>query len=51
MSLPPVDLKEVGKGKPLEEVAKEEVANKETEVMGGVATLLDLGAPLQICHA
>ena len=51
LSLPPVDLKEVGKGKPLEEVAKEEVANKETEVMGGVATLLDLGAPLQICHA
>ena len=46
-----MDLKEVGRGKPLEEVAREEVANKETEVMGGVATLLDLGAPLQICHA
>ena len=43
--------KEGGKGRPLEEVVKEEGASKEKEVTGGVASLLDLAAPLQICHA
>ena len=50
-SLPPVVVKEGGKERPLEEVGKEEGASKEKEVTGVVATLLDLAAPLQICHA
>ena len=50
-SLPLVVPKEEGKGRPLEEVSKEEDASKEKEVMEGVASLLDLVAPLQICHA
>ena len=43
--------KEGGKGRPLEEVVKEEGASKEKEVMEVVVSLLDLAAPLQICHA
>ena len=50
-SSPPVVLKEEGKERPLEEVLKEEDASKEKEEMEGVASLLDLAAPLQICHA
>ena len=44
-------LKEEGKERPLEEVLREEDASKEKEEMEGVASLLDLDAPLQICHA
>ena len=43
--------KEGGKGRPLEEVVKEEGASKEKEVMEVVASLVDLAALLQICHA
>ena len=49
-SLPLVP-KEGGKGRPLEEVVKEEDASTEKEVMEVVASLSDLAAPLQICHA
>ena len=44
-------LKEGGKGRPSEEVVKEEGASTEKEVMLAVASLLDPDAPLQICHA
>ena len=44
-------LKEGGKGRPLEEVVKEEGASREKEVMVAVVSLSDLVAPLQICHA
>ena len=47
----PLAPKEGGKGRPLEEVVKEEGASTEKEVMGAVASLSDLAAPLQICHA
>ena len=50
-SSPPVIPKEEGKGRPLEKVLKEEDASKEKEVKEGGVSLLDLAAPLQICHA
>ena len=50
-SSPPAVQKEEGKERPLEKVLKEEDASKEKEVKEGGVSLLDLAAPLQICHA